>query len=198
MAQKSMSIPFKNEHPLRGRRIVVTRPRSQAQSFAEAIESLGGEALEFPAIEIHSPKSFDALDRALLQVQKYHWVIFTSVNCVDSFVERCRHLKLDLTQSQGVRLGAIGPKTAQALESVSLRVDLLPRQYQAEGILEALEGEPLEGKKVLLPRSVGARDILPETLRRWGAEVDEVEAYRTVPAKWDSSRLRTTRPSTGR
>ena len=175
--------------PLFGRRIVITRAASQAGPFARAIEDLGGEAVEFPVIEIQPPESYDALDRAIRAVERYHWIIFTSVNGVSHFLARWQRLERDIRDLKGARIAAIGPETAKALESGYLRPELVPREYRAEAILEELRPEEVRGKRVLLARAAKARDILPNTLREWGAEVDVVEAYRTVPVEGDGSSL---------
>lgn len=174
--------------PLFGRRIVVTRP--QAGSFTREIEDLGGEVVEFPTIQILPPKSYDPLDGAIQRIHTYHWIIFTSVNGVKHFLARFRHLEGDIRQLKGIKIGAIGPETAKGLESVFLRADLVPKEYRAEGLLRALKREEMRGKRVLLPRALEARDILPRTLRDWGAEVEVIEAYRTVATNCDVSWLR--------
>ncbi|MCH8055057.1 MAG: uroporphyrinogen-III synthase [Deltaproteobacteria bacterium] len=176
--------------PLFGRRIVITRARSQASAFTRGIEDLGGEVIEFPTIEILPAKSYDLLDRAIQEIGSYHWIIFTSVNGVKHFLARLQHLKRDIRDLKEIRITAIGPETARALESIYLRADLVPQEYRAEAILQELKPEEMRGKRVLLPRAAEARDILPKTLREWGAEVDVVETYRTVAAKSDSLWLR--------
>ena len=176
--------------PLFGRRIVITRARSQASAFTRGIEVLGGEVIEFPTIEILPAKSYDLLDRAIQEIGSYHWIIFTSVNGVKHFLARLQHLKRDIRDLKEIRITAIGPETARALESIYLRADLVPQEYRAEAILQELKPEEMRGKRVLLPRAAEARDILPKTLREWGAEVDVVETYRTVAAKSDSLWLR--------
>ena len=169
--------------PLAGRRIVVTRPRSQASSLARRIEALGGEVIEFPTIEIQPPESHAELDAAIERIQSYHWLIFTSVNGVEQFLARCKHAGKTLTHLRGIRTAAIGPETAQRLKAAGIRNCLVPKRYQAEGILEVLVAEEMQGKHALIPRAAKARDILPETLRQWGAVVDVVEAYRAgIPA----------------
>lgn len=188
MNRQSLSI---NRHkPLLGRRIVITRPRSQATAFARAIEDLGGEVVEFPTIEILPPESYDALDRAIKEIRTYHWVIFTSGNGVEYFWARFRQLKGDLSGLKRTRIAAIGPETARAVTSIGLHLDLVPREYRAEAILQELMPHEVSGKRILLPRAAEARAVLPQTLRDWGAEVDVVEAYRTVAADSDGVRLR--------
>lgn len=177
--------------PLSGRQVAITRARSQAGSFARRIEDLGGGVIEFPTIEILAPESYDPLDKAIEAIATYHWIIFTSINGVKHFWLRFQHRKRPVRDLKGIRIAAIGPETARALEAIDLRADLVPREYQAEAILEALKPDELRGKKILLPRAAQARDILPETLRGWGAEVDVVEAYRTIAGRADAASLKT-------
>ena len=175
--------------PLSGRRVVITRAREQAQAFARPLETLGAAVIEFPTIEIVDPESFDPLDQAIARIASYHWIIFTSVNGVRQFLSRLRFLQRDSGELSGLKIAAIGPETARALESRGLRPWLVPDVYQAEAILEQLAPDDVRGKRVLLPRAAQARDVLPGTLRDWGAEVDVVEAYRTVAARSDVSWL---------
>lgn len=176
--------------PLLGRQVVITRPRSQASDFVRGIEDLGAEVVEFPTIEILPPESYEALDTAIQNLETYHWIIFTSINGVRHFWERFMHLKRDIHDLDRIKVVAIGPETAKELGSINLRADLVPREYRAEGILQKLKAAEMVGKRILLPRAVEARDILPKTLQEWGARVDVLEAYQTVPAKSDFARLR--------
>ncbi len=177
--------------PLAGKLIMTTRARSQAGSLADKLEALGGKVIEFPTIEIQPPEDYAALDAAIKNVRNYHWVIFTSVNGVEQFLGRARHLNQRVSELQTSQFAAIGPETAKRLEAAGIRSCLVPQKYQAEGLLEALAPESMRKKKVLIPRAAKARDILPETLREWGAEVDVVEAYRTVVPVADSAHIKT-------
>jgi uroporphyrinogen III methyltransferase / synthase len=174
---------------LRGKRILVTRARSQALSLVQRIESLGGEVVEFPTIEIRPPESYGPLDQAINQIGSYDWLIFTSVNGVEQFLNRFEKLEKNIADLAGIEVGAIGPETAKKLTAAQIQPSLVPKQYQAEGILEALIPETVLGKRILIPRAAKARDILPETLRQWGARVDVVEAYQTVLPQEDVSAL---------
>ena len=174
---------------LRGKRILVTRARSQASSLVQRIESLGGEVVEFPTIEIRRPESYGPLDQAINQIGSYDWLIFTSVNGVEQFLNRFEKLEKNIADLAGIEVGAIGPETAKRLTAAEIQPSLVPKQYQAEGILEALIPETVLGKRILIPRAAKARDILPETLRQWGARVDVVEAYQTVLPQQDVSAL---------
>jgi uroporphyrinogen III methyltransferase/synthase len=189
-----MAIRIPDEQPvssdaLRGKRILVTRARSQALSLAQRIESLGGEVVEFPTIEIRPPESYGPLDQAIYQIANYDWLIFTSVNGVEQFLDRFEKLGKNITNLAGIEVGAIGPETARRLTAAQIEPTLVPKQYQAEGILDELISETVLGKRILIPRAAKARDILPETLSRWGARVDVVEAYQTVLPQVDVSVL---------
>ena len=172
-----------------GKLILVTRARSQARRLTHGIEMLGGQVVEFPTIEIRPPDSYGSLDDAIQRIASYDWIMFTSVNGVERFLERFHRLGLTITDINGIEIGAIGPETAKRLASAQIQPTLVPGEYRAEGILNALTAARMAGKKVLIPRAARARDILPETLRQWGAQVDVVEAYQTVPPRTDVSAL---------
>jgi uroporphyrinogen III methyltransferase/synthase len=174
---------------LRGKRILVTRARTQAKPLVQAIEALGGEIVEFPTIEISPPDSYGPLDRAIEQIALYDWLIFTSANGVERFLTRFEKLEKNLADLAGIEIAAIGPETAKRLEAAGIPADLVPQRYQAEGMLETLAGKTLQGKRVLIPRAAKARDILPDTLRQHGAHVDVVVAYQTVLPQIDIQSL---------
>jgi uroporphyrinogen III methyltransferase/synthase len=164
--------------PLFGRRIVVTRARDQADSLSAPLRQLGADVVELPTIEIQPARDYAELDSALTRLGEYGWLIFTSVNGVRYFFERLDAASVDLRAIRG-KLCAIGPATRDALERCHLKVDVMAAEYVAEGLLRALRGFDLDGAKVLIARAAVARDILPDELRRRGAVVDVVEAYRT-------------------
>jgi uroporphyrinogen III methyltransferase / synthase len=171
---------IKAARPLAGKRIVVTRARAQAAALNRRIEDVGGIVVEFPTIEIQSPESFAEFDDAARNVETYDWLIFTSVNGVEPFFARLGIHGKSAASIAGIKVGAIGPETAKRLEEFDIRACLVPERYQAEGILEAVAPETMRGKKVLIPRAAEAREILPQTLRDWGASVNVVVAYRTL------------------
>lgn len=174
--------------PLSGRRIVVTRARAQAGAFTRALEALGAEAIEFPTIEIAAPKSYRGLDDAIANIAVYDWIVFTSVNGVEHFSARLKLLKRIMNGQ--LRAAAIGPETAKAVQALGLHPEVVPEEYRAEAILGKLKPEEMRGRKVLVPRAAEARDVLIRTLRDWGAEVDIVEAYRTVAPAADPAPMR--------
>jgi len=179
-----------SEKPFAGRRILVTRARKQAGGLAQRIEALGGEAIEFPTIEIEEPASFAELDRALQQIAAYHWIMFTSVNSIEPFLERLKIAKKSLADLAKVQVAAIGSQTTRRLAAAGIAVAVVPNRFQAEGLLESLSGVELTDKRVLIPCAAKARDLLPETLRQWGAKVEVVEAYRTSVPAFDPREVR--------
>lgn len=175
---------------LSGKRIVITRARSQAAGLARSIEELGGLVVEFPTIEIQPPRDIRPLDEAIGRLNSYDWLMFTSANGVERFFARMAFFKRSVNELKDVRIAAIGPETARRLQLAGVKSCLMPATYLAEGILNELPSESLRGKRVLIPRAAKAREILPETLRQWGAEVDVVEAYQTVLPKADTGKLK--------
>lgn len=171
-----------DDRPLFGRRIVVTRSREQAGELVDMLQQRGAEAIQAPTIRIAVPDDMDALDRACLDAGAYTWLVFTSANAVDSFMQRLLAIG-DIRDLKGVRLCAIGPSTAQRLVRYGLRVDLTPPEARSEAVVGALqETGPLKGTRFLLPRADIAREVLADQLRDAGAEVSEVIAYRTLLA----------------
>ena len=164
--------------PLFGRRIVVTRAQPQAAEVAAELRRRGAEAIELPAIAFEPPEDIDRLAQAADEVGRYDWVVFTSPTGVARFFEHLR----DARGLGGVRVAAIGPGTAAALAERNVVADLIPEQYVAESLLEALADEVgAEGPgRVLIPRAETAREVLPDGLAAAGWGVDVVPAYRTV------------------
>ena len=176
--------------PLFGRRIVVTRTRAQAGRFRDLLVERGADVVECPVIEIRPlDESQPALLRAIETLESYDWLLFTSANGVEVFFDRLFASGRDLRALHRVRLGVIGAETGRALERLHLRPDLVPDEFKAEGLLAALGSEDLSGRRVLLPRARGAREVLPETLRARGAHVDEIETYESVAPEGGAATL---------
>lgn len=172
--------------PLFGQRVVLTRAEEQSAESAEQLRRLGADVIVAPTIEIHEPSSWGPIDAAIDALETYDWLIFTSRNGVDRFLNRLDRSPRDLRAIRG-RLAAIGSATAEALAGARLKVDCVPTEFVAESLLEALDDD-LTGKKVLIARAEVAREVLPEELRSRGAQVDVAPAYRTVVP--DGSHLR--------
>ena len=179
-------------HRLSGLRVVVTRPENQVDGMCNRLRALRAEPIEFPVISIAPAEAGGPLDRAIVQLDRFDWVIFTSVNGVEQFWARLVEVR---TQSHNGpirgKVAAIGPATAAALRQRGVRVHLVPGEYRAEAILDEIGG--VAGQRILLPRADIARPALAEGLRARGAKVDEVAAYHTVlgqphPAAFDALR----------
>lgn len=169
--------------PLTGKRILVTRPRAQSADLCDRLAALGAEPIVFPTIEIAPLENATQLDHALNQLSDYHWIIFTSVNGVAAFWGRLTAMAKDSGALAEMRVAAIGPATAQALERHGIQPRFIPDEYIAEAIVEGL-GD-VRGERILLPRADIAREALAAELERLGARVDEIAAYRTLPAAPD-------------
>ena len=179
-----------SQRPLFGKRILVTRARNQASKLTAKLENLGAEVIEAPAIEITDPSDlYEALDKAIDHVQDYHWLIFTSANGVEYFFNRLYQAGKDVRALGYAKIAAIGSATAEKLKQYGIVADVIPQEYRAEGVIEAMKGKLPPHAKILLPRAEEAREILPEKLQEMGAEVEVAPAYRTVCGDVDSEAL---------
>jgi uroporphyrinogen III methyltransferase/synthase len=167
--------------PLWGKTVVVTRSRDQASRLVEMLNDAGAQCLEVPTIEINPPADFSPLDAALQHLTRYDWVIFTSANGVNAFIGRLFHMGLDARALGRAKIAVIGPATAEALKPHGLIADVVPKTFQAEGLLEVLTPRLWGGTRILLARAEQARDVLPEGLTAAGVKVDVVPVYRALP-----------------
>ena len=177
-------------HPLFGKTVLVTRAREQASKLSRKLEALGAKCLEVPSIRLREPSDhYAAVDGAISHLSDYHWVIFTSTNGVSRFFERLAQAGKDARAFGCAKIVAIGSSTEEELRRHGLRADIVPKEFRAEGILEAMRDKVSEGMKILLPRAQEAREILPESLRRLGADVEVTPVYETVAACEDGTEL---------
>jgi len=196
--------------PLAGKRILVTRPRAQAADLCDKLAALGAEPIQYPTVEIAPLDDYAALDQAIAQLCRsepsafgcgkeslsgnaetlrryaaqgdkfYQWIIFTSVNGVAAFWQRLEAVGKNSSALAGIRVGAIGPATAHALEKRGVGAQFIPDEYVAEAIAEGI-GD-VRGQRILLPRADIAREALADGLRKRGAVVDEIAVYHTTLA----------------
>jgi uroporphyrinogen-III synthase len=178
----------KKNLPLHGVRVLVGRARHQAGALSGELRKQGAEVLEIPFIEIRKPKSFKPFDHSLKNISSYDWLILTSVNGVEAMWERMKKLRLTSKNLKPLRIAAIGPATKKAIEERRATVDVVPKEYVAESVVQSLQ-EQVQGKRVLLVRAKVARDVIPQELRKAGAQVDIVEAYETVAPRASGARL---------
>lgn len=171
---------------LHGKTIVVTRTADQAGGLSEQLRRLGADIVEFPTIEIAPPEEKQSCDA----YASYHWIVFTSVNGVQMFLRRLRDEGISLDGLRNVKIAAVGSATQAAVKGAGLHVDLVPSEYVAESMLDAVRGaEPkLAGKRFLLPRADIARSFLPDELRSTGADVTELVVYRTIKPEVNDTR----------
>jgi uroporphyrinogen III methyltransferase/synthase len=178
------------KRPLFGKRIVLTRAQEQAGEFARLLTAYGAEPVSAPTIKMIPPSDWAAVDQAIATLSSYSWLLFTSVNGIAPFMERLKKARRDVRALAHLQIGAIGPRTADELRRYGLTADLIPSEYQAEGMVAAMSQHELRGTKVLIPRAEVAREMLPEQLRARGATVDVVPVYRTVLPESGLSRLK--------
>ncbi|RJR40721.1 MAG: uroporphyrinogen-III C-methyltransferase [Deltaproteobacteria bacterium] len=171
------SLTWWETRPLWGKTAVVTRTREQASALSALLTAAGARCLEAPTIEIGPPDDGAPLDQALENLPRYQWLVFTSANGVTAFLTRLGERGKDVRALGGLKIAAIGPATAQALEARGLKADVVPAQFKAEDLLAALSPQVSPGDKVLLARAQIAREVLPQGLVRLGVEVDVVPVY---------------------
>jgi uroporphyrinogen III methyltransferase / synthase len=167
-----------DNRPLFGKRILVPRPSEQARATARAIRDRGAEPIVFPVIELSDPPDPAALLEAARSLGNYDWVLFTSANGVERLFLALDALGRDARAFGAAKIGVIGPKTASALGARGIRPDLVAEEHVGEGLAVAI-AEHGGARRVLIPRALEAREVLPDTLRAAGAEVDVVAAYQT-------------------
>ncbi len=169
-------------------KVLITRPAKQAADFAEKLSAIGFEPVYFPVIEIQPADDFSELDKALAEMERYAWLVFTSVNAVDVVFERVAvGAKHALPYLDHVKIAAIGPKTAEALRLRGIEPFFMPDEYVGEAILPGLGN--LRGKWVLLPRAEIARQALPEAILSAGGVAHEIVVYHTLPAEVNAEGL---------
>ncbi|MFL6542062.1 MAG: uroporphyrinogen-III C-methyltransferase [Chthoniobacterales bacterium] len=184
-------LKWSENRPLAGKRIVVTRTRAQAGQLSSRLRDLGADVLELPTIRIEPPSDLRAFAELVQDAHSYDWIVFTSVNGVNSFFDLFYKLYDDAREIGGARIAAIGPGTAARLREFHLHVDLQPEEFVAEALVKAFENEgDIENLKILIARAEQARDVLPTRLAAMGAIVDQGFAYRTVPETRDKTGTR--------
>ena len=172
--------------PLNRKRIIITRPRKLAQSFAKALRALGAAPILFPTIDISPVKDATCLDRALNHLAGYDWLVMSSANAVEAVWARLRALQIR-EFPETLKFASVGPKTAASLTKMGVQSNFVPKEYKAEAVLPGL-GD-LEERWVLLPTADRARDVLPEAISKAGGVAHVVTAYHTVPTQPDPDGL---------
>lgn len=176
---------------LAGKRIVITRSAAQSEALARELSARGAIPVVIPLVSFADPEDFAPFDAALAEIQRFDWMILTSAQAVRVVVKRGEELKLSLTRSENKpRIACVGPVTAEAARQAEFRVEYVAETHTGAGLADEL-GSRLQGATVFLPRSDRANPDLPSSLKRYGAEVMEVTAYRTLrPSTVDVGQLR--------
>jgi uroporphyrinogen-III synthase len=168
--------------PLAGKRFIITRAAEQAEALSRALRAHGATPVLMPMIAFAPPLDSAPFDAALRTLREFDWMLLTSQNAVRAVTERCRLLGVDLrAAADRLRVGVVGPATAEAAENAGLKISHSAKVQRGVALAEELGGQLRDGS-VFLPRSDLANPELSRTLRRIGARVTEVTAYRTIPA----------------
>jgi len=175
------SLKWFERKPLKGKRVLVTRPRRQNQKFKRLLQEQGAEVVEAPLIRIEQPKSWAPLDQLLKRLQEFDWIVFSSVHAVENFFKRLKSKKKDARSLSNASIAVVGTSTAQALEKFGVIPDLVPKDFHLEALMKALIKRGMKGKKILFPRTHLADDDFKRKMTRLGAEVGQAAVYRNLP-----------------
>jgi uroporphyrinogen III methyltransferase/synthase len=157
-------------------RVVVTRAAHQAEELARPLRELGAEVVLVPVIGIAPPADPGPLRQAAARADEYDWIIFTSANAIAAFAAELPHAPAECK----ARAATVGAATRDAAGGLGFAVTLTPQRYVAESLVEAFAEQDLNGRRILIPSAAVTRDVVPGELRKRGARVDVVEAYRNV------------------
>lgn len=171
--------------PLAGRRIILTRTPRQSGDLAGALRQLGAEVIPCPPVDIQAPASWDQLDRALIHLSWYDWLVFTSANGVEYFLQRLDELGHGRAELLGHRVCAVGRKTVDRLKRENITVDLMPERLNVESVLETMlktfgVRQRLRGARLLIPSARAANEPIRTGFERMGVYVEFVETFRLV------------------
>ena len=176
--------------PLAGKRVLITRSRTQASRFRSMVEDLGAQALELPSIEVTPLLDYEKLDAALGRLDRFNWVIFASANAVEAVFARLEQQGKDARAFGKATVGAIGPATAAELQRRGIRADFVPPRSVSEEVVKELSGRNWSGLSALLPGADIGRDVLAQGLAGLGAAVERVAAYRTITPEGSGKKAR--------
>jgi uroporphyrinogen III methyltransferase/synthase len=172
--------------PLAGRTVIVTRTREQVRSLADPLEALGAEVLAMPVLEIVDPPDTSVIDGAISMLSAYDWVVLTSTNAVDRFLARPAFEGRAVEALADVKLAAVGKATAAHMRALGIEPDLVPDDARAEGLVAAFKDLGVGGgTRVLIPRALRAREVLPDELEAMGVVAQVAPVYQTAPLPGD-------------
>ncbi len=177
--------------PLFRKTIMVTREKEASSEFSELLASCGAKTVEFPTIEIKPIRDTKEQQLSVKNLEDYDFLVFTSVNGVSNYFDVLASHGKDSRDLKGKKITAIGEKTSEEILKYNLTPDYMPAVYTAEGIISLAEELNLDGKKILIPRALVAREILPDTLRAMGAMVEVLCVYETLTPDYSKQELDT-------
>ncbi len=183
-------IDWFERRPLFGKQMVVTRTREQASELVALLEEHGADCLEYPTLHMEPVDEYTLLDQALQEIGDYQWLLFTSLNSITWFFKHLWKNGMDARSLGGPRIAVVGSATADKLLQYGLKADLIPEKFTGEGLAEALIKTNVAGERILLPRALKAREILPEMLDQAGATVTIAPVYQNVPPQGRKDELR--------
>lgn len=189
VASLSEAIGWYEKKPLFGKTIMVTREREASSEFSELLASCGAKTIEFPTIAIKPVRDTEEQKLSVRNLGDYDFVVFTSVNGVSNYFDVLASHGKDSRNLRGKKIIAIGEKTSEEILKYGLLADYMPAVYTAEGVISLAEKLNLDGKKILIPRALVAREILPETLRAMGATVEVLCVYETLVPDYSKEEL---------
>jgi len=162
-----------------GKRIVVTRSRTQVSTLGEKLKRAGADVLELPTIDIHPLEDQSPIDKEIGELEKYDWMVFTSVNSVNIFMDRLFESGRDVRALYKMKFAVIGRETSDKLREYGLNADLMPERFTSYGVVKEFQNRScsLRGKQILIPGSLIARDVIPLGLEDLGADVKIVAIY---------------------
>ncbi len=174
-------IPWETARPLHGRQVILLRGGRGAQRARRWLEDWGAEVQIWPVSRLSDPDTYEPVDQAIRRIARYDWIIFTSGEAAERWLERMQKLGQDIRQMRA-KIATVGPETAAQLREHGLVADLMPsRDFSQEGLAEAFREVPLRGSTVLFPGGQLTRDFLSDELRGRGALVDNIVLYRNQP-----------------
>jgi len=169
--------------PLKNKTIVLTRTIEQSKESAAIFSELGADVIVFPTLEIVPPSSWEKFDELILSLQKIDFIVFTSAHAVTMFIKRCNELNTQI-DFEKMKVVAVGNKTKSVCEENDIRVDIVPKKFSGEGVVDELSKYDLKDKLVFIPRSAIGREGLPNGLEELGAKIITVPVYNvSLPSK---------------
>lgn len=183
-------IDWYEKRPLFGKKIVVTRTREQASELVALLEEYGADCLEYSTINIEPVEDYSVLDSELANIDACDWFIFTSLNAVTYFFKHLHAQGKDARSLAGAKVAVVGKATGEELLKYGIRADLVPEKFTGDGLAEALVEKGVQGQRIVIPRALVAREVLPDTLQKAGAEVVVAPVYQNVPPKGRKEQLR--------